>query len=89
MLLDPLEEEFDDLPAIAVEPSDRQSWKGKVVREEYERFVRLRVLVSNPPQRISVVLATGLAGEHDRLVADDARRVWSQTMPVERSHGDE
>src|SRR3990172_1205066 len=84
MLLDPLEEQLD-LPAQTIELRDRERGQGEVVGQEDEPLARFGIFECDSPQRRFEALARVKAGEHDRLVANQARvSVYGMRVPALR-----
>ena len=71
VLFNPFEEQLD-LPAIAVEFGDGVCGQGKVVGEEIERLVYLRVVVFDASQGLRVVGGALGAGQDNGLVTEQA-----------------
>ena len=71
VLFNPFEEQLD-LPAIAVEFGDGVCGQGKVVGEEIERLVCVRVVVFDASQGLRVVGGALGAGQDDGLVTHQA-----------------
>ena len=72
VLLDPLEEQFH-LPAALVERGDRQGRQRRIVGQERQRLARFRVVETDAPQMLRVVLGRVMPVETNPLVADHAR----------------
>ena len=72
MLFDPLEEQLDS-PAQAVELGYRERGQDKIVGQKDQVFPRLGIFELDSSQRRIETLARIKDGEHDGLVADQAR----------------
>ena len=72
MLLDPFEAQFH-LPAPLVKCADDGCRKREIVGEKHQRLARLGILEADTAQIRWIILVTGDTGQHDGLVADDAR----------------
>ncbi len=68
MLFDPFEKEFH-LPTAFVELGNGQRGEDKVVRQQYQPFVRLGVEIADAANWIGVLLRRFGTVEEDRLVA--------------------
>ena len=72
MLLDPFEKQFD-LPPASIQIGDGDCRQGEVVGQENQPFAGLGVFELDAAQRRVEVLARVEAGEHDGLIANQAR----------------
>ena len=72
MLLDPFEKQLD-LPPAAIKLGDRECWQGEIVGEEDQPLAGCGVFESDATQRGVEVLTGVEAGEHDGLIANQAR----------------
>ncbi len=71
VLLDPFEEQFH-LPTTFVQSGDRQWRQGHVVGQENQRLARPRILETNAPQLLGIILGNVKAIERDTLIANHA-----------------
>jgi len=69
MLFDPLEEQFY-LPATLVQRGDSQWWQSRVVGQEDQRLARFRILETDTPQMLGIILRHVKAVQRDRLIAN-------------------
>lgn len=72
ILFDPLEEQFD-LPTFFVTGSDGACRKREIVGEEEVALTRFGIAVGNTAQPCEFFFTRLLAGEFNRLIADQAR----------------
>ena len=73
MLFDPFEEQLH-LPAAAIQLGDAQGWQGKLVGQEDEPLVRLRIAVLDTTQRYGKILVGIVASQDYGLIADKSSR---------------
>lgn len=90
MLLDPFEKQLD-LPAATIKLGDGERRQDEIVGEEHQAFAGCGVFESDTTQRRIEVLAGVEAGEHDGLIANQARasidRTGITTPGFEVGHG--
>ena len=72
MLLDPFEKQLD-LPPAAIKLGDGECWQGEIVGEEHQPLAGCGVFELDATQRRVEVLTGVEAGEHDGLIANQAR----------------
>src|SRR5262249_5094408 len=72
MLLDPFEKQLD-LPPAAIKLGDGECWQGEIVGKEHQPLAGCGVFESDATQRRVEVLTRVEAGEHDGLIANQAR----------------
>ena len=74
MLLDPFEKQFH-LPAVAVQIGCGLGWNDKIVGQEVEGFAGLVIMVFDATEWLWIVGGGVDSGEHNGLVAAQARRL--------------
>src|SRR5262245_25291981 len=90
MLLDPSEKRLD-LPPAAIKLGDGECWQREIVGKEHQPLAGCGVFESDATQRRVEVLTRVEAGEHDGLIANQARasidRMRITTLGVEAGFG--